>query len=70
MHSLFFIVPCVEVACKGLFLIQKHSEEQDQALVFNHSEQCFGHMVHFRKYNHNFYLFSLISPFCCCWTGL
>ena len=55
MHSLFFIVPWVEVACKGLFLTQKHSEEQDQALAFNHSEQCFEHMVHFRVYNYNFY---------------
>ena len=33
MHSVFCIVSCLEVACKGLFLIQKHSEEQ--ALVFN-----------------------------------
>ena len=32
MHSVFCIVPCVVVACKGLFLIQKHSEEQGQAL--------------------------------------
>ena len=38
MHSVFCIVPCVEVPCKGLFLIQKHSEQQGQALVFNHSQ--------------------------------
>ena len=55
MHSVFFIVPCVEVACKGLFFIQKHSEEQGQALVFNHYQQCFGHVVHFRVYSDNFY---------------
>ena len=54
MHSVFCIVPCVEVECKGLFLIQKHSEEQGQALVFNHSQRCFGYMLHFREYNYNF----------------
>ena len=52
VSSVLFIVPCVEVACKGLFLIQK---EQGEALVFNHSQQCFGHMPHFRVYNYNFY---------------
>ena len=55
MHSVFFIVPCVEVACKGLFLIQKHSEEQGQTPVFNHSQQCFGYMLHFRVYNYSFH---------------
>ena len=52
VSSVLFIVPCVEVACKGLFLIQK---EQGEALVFNHSQQCFGHMPHFRVYSYNFY---------------
>ena len=28
MYSVFCIVPCVEVACKGLFLMQQHSKEQ------------------------------------------
>ena len=55
MHSGFFIVPCAEVACKAVFLIQNHNEEQGQALIFNHSQQCFGHMLHFRVYNYNFY---------------
>ena len=55
MHSVFCIVPCVEVVCKGLFLIQKHNEEQGQALVFNYSQSCFGYMLHFRVYNYNFY---------------
>ena len=55
MHSVFCTVPCVEVACKGLFLIQKHSEEQSQALVFNHSQHCFGYMLHFRVYNYIFF---------------
>ena len=48
IHSVFCIVPCVEVACKRLFLIQKHSEEQGQALVFNQSQHYLGYMLHFR----------------------
>ena len=40
MYSVFSIVPCVEVSCKGLFLMQQHSKEQVQALVFNHSQHC------------------------------
>ena len=55
MHSVFCIVPCVEVACKGLFPLQKHSEELGQALVFNHSQHSFRYMLHFRVYNYNFY---------------
>ena len=55
MHSVFCIAPCVEVACKRFFLIQKHSEEQGQALVFNYFQQCFGHMLHFRVYDYNCY---------------
>ena len=39
MHSVFFIVPCIEDACKGLFLIQKHSEQQGR--VWNLSQQRF-----------------------------
>ena len=37
MHSVFCIVPRVEVACKGLFFIQQHTKEQNQALVSDHS---------------------------------
>ena len=55
MHSRFFIVPFAEVACKAIFLIQNHSQEQGEALIFNHSQQCFGHMLHFRVYNYKFY---------------
>ena len=55
MQRVFFVVSCVKVAYKGLFLMQKHSEEQGQTLVFNHSQQCFGHMVQFRVYDYNCY---------------
>ena len=55
MHSVFCIVHCMEVACKGLFLIQNYSEEQIQTLVFNHSQHYFGNMLHFRVYNYNSY---------------
>ena len=66
MHNVFCIVACVEVTCKGLFLIQRRSEEQCQALVFNHSQHCFGHMLHFRVYNYCFFFpFSLISQLRC-----
>ena len=70
VRSVLFNVPCVEVACKGLFLIQKHNEEQGEALVFNHSQQCCGHMPHFRVYNYNFIPFSLITQICCCCTDV
>ena len=55
MHIVFCIVPCVEVACKRLILIQRHSEKQGQALAFNHSQHCFGHMLYSRVYNYSFY---------------
>ena len=48
MHNLFCILPSVEGASKRLLLVQKHSEEQGQILVFNHSQHFFGHMLHFR----------------------
>ena len=37
MYSVPCIVHCVEVACKGLFFIQQHNNEQVQALVSDHS---------------------------------
>ena len=37
MYSVFCIVRCVKVECKGLFFIQQHSNEQVQALVSDHS---------------------------------
>ena len=40
--DVFCILPCVEVTCKGLFLIQQHSKEQGQALVSDHSQHYFG----------------------------
>ena len=54
----FCIVPCVEVTCKGLFLIQQHSKEKGQALVSDHSQHCFGSMLHLRVYNYNFIPFT------------
>ena len=48
MRSVFCILLYVEVACKRIFLIQNHSEEQGQALIFNHPQHCFGYMLHFR----------------------
>ena len=55
MHNVFGVVPCVEAACKGLFLIQTHIEEQGQALIFNHCQHCFGLLLHFRLFSYNFY---------------
>ena len=46
LQILLCIAPCVEVACKRLFLIQQHSKEQGQALVFDPSQDCFGLMFH------------------------
>ena len=41
MCSVYFALShCVEVAYKGLSLIQQQSKEQCQ--VFNHSQHCFG----------------------------
>lgn len=57
--SLFCIVPCVEDACKGHFLIQKRSKEHDQELVFDPYLHHCRFMLHFRVYNFNFNLFSL-----------
>ena len=56
MHSVFCVVPFIEVACKELFNIQQHSKEKNQAPVSDHSQQCFGFMLHF---NHNFYSISV-----------
>ena len=61
MHSVNGIVPFVEVVCKGLFLIQALKEEQDQALAFNHSQHCFGYILHFRVYSYDFYSDFFIS---------
>ena len=69
MYSVFPVVSCVVDTCKGLFLIQKGGEEQGQWLVFNNSQQFFGHMFHFRVYNYNFYCF-LISQLCYCYADL
>ena len=40
----------VEVACKGLSLIQQHSKKQGQTLVSDHSQHCSGFMLNFRVY--------------------
>ena len=53
MYSVFCFVTSVEVSCKGLFLIQQHSKEQGQTLVFDRSQHCFGLILHFRVNNYN-----------------
>ena len=62
------LVYCVEVACNGLFLIQKHSEEQVLALVFvsivldiYFISECTIII---------FISIFLIRQFCCCCTDL
>ena len=55
MYSVFSIALEVEVAYKGLFLIQQHSKVQGQALVYNLPKHYFGSMLHFKLYNYNFY---------------
>ena len=70
MHSVFCIVPCVEATCKGLFLMQKHSEEQGQALFCNHSQHCFGYIFISERTIIIFIPISLISQLCCCCTDL
>ena len=70
MHSVFCIVPCVEVACKGLFLKQKHSEGQGQALVFNHSQHFLDICFISECIIIIFIPISLISQLCCCCTDL
>ena len=56
MHSVFCVVPFIEVACKELFNMQQHSKEKNQAPVSDHSQQCFGFMLHF---NYDFYSISV-----------
>ena len=45
----------VEVACKGLSLMQHHSKEQGQTIVSDHSQHCSEFKFNFRVYNHNFH---------------
>ena len=50
MYSIFCILPCVEIGCKRLFLMQKHSNEQDQALFSDHSQYFFEFILHLTVY--------------------
>ena len=70
MHSVICVVSCVEIVCKGLFLIQKHNEEQGQALAFNHSQHCLDICFISECTTVTFILISLISQPCCCCTDL
>lgn len=54
MYSVSCFKPCVNVECKGFFLIQQHSKKQDQSLVSDHSQQCLGFLINLRVYNYNF----------------
>lgn len=55
VYSVFCIVPWVELACKGLLLLQEHCKEQHQTLVSDHCQYCFRSILHLRVYNYNFY---------------
>ena len=56
IYSVFSIIFLVEAVYKGLFILQQNSKVQGQALVFDHSQYCYGLMLHFKLYNYIFYL--------------
>ena len=68
MHSVYFIVPCVVVACKGLFL--KSHWGTRSSTSFYSLPTMFWIYASFQSVQLYFFPFSLISRLYCCCTDL